>query len=440
MAAARVYLDFPVELRDFDPSSGEYQAALPPGGRWGDPAAETVRLDYADIQEGLRDLENKDLFLDELIPLGEQLMDRLLPAGPLRARLVQAVQGCQPGEGLRLRLIVREPRLAQIPWEFCYLPVFGGEKDRRHFLALNPLVSLVRHTPMDEEAPVLEAATGEALRMLALMADPAGGGFEPLSLKSERRLIERALKDLEVDGVRIEWRPFIDDATPADFDQVLTAKPHIFHFSGHGLFTDRDDEASLVLVKDKEGKQPAYLPASRLGLHLRQAGVRLAYLGACQTSRQDGKTPWTAIAPALIAAGTPAVVAMQYKILDEFAITFSQAFYTSLVAGLSVDEAVTVGRLACLANSTDKGVEWGVPTLYMRSTDGILFSKEDGGQAKTADGIRTVVNQAAETLHAGGRMTGIQFKREAQPGEFHVTQKAGEVRGSMTGVVFGDDD
>ena len=37
---------------------------------------------------------------------------------------------------------------------------------------------------------------------------------------------------------------------------------------------------------------------------------------------------------------------MQYKIWDESAIAFSQTFYKALAAGLSLDRAVSLGRIA----------------------------------------------------------------------------------------------
>ena len=49
---------------------------------------------------------------------------------------------------------------------------------------------------------------------------------------------------------------------------------------------------------------------------------------------------------ALLEAGLPAVVAMQYKIWDEAAVAFSRSLYQALAVGLSLDEAVSAGRLA----------------------------------------------------------------------------------------------
>jgi hypothetical protein len=64
------------------------------------------------------------------------------------------------------------------------------------------------------------------------------------------------------------------------------------------------------------------------------------------------------------------VVAMQFEISDDAAITFATEFYSSMVDGFPVDAAVTEARKSIREMSS---VEWGTPVLYMRSPDGALF-------------------------------------------------------------------
>jgi tetratricopeptide (TPR) repeat protein len=70
----------------------------------------------------------------------------------------------------------------------------------------------------------------------------------------------------------------------------------------------------------------------------------------------------------------PAVVAMQFPITDEAAITFARGFYTALSVGRPVDAAVSYARLAIFADDND--VEWATPVLYMRAPDGRIFDVE----------------------------------------------------------------
>jgi hypothetical protein len=118
--------------------------------------------------------------------------------------------------------------------------------------------------------------------------------------------------------------------------------------------------------------------------------VRLAVLGACEGGRRDQVNAWTGVVPALTRAGIPAVVGMQYKIRDKNAIVFSRRFYRALAAGQPIDAAVTDGRLAILNRSGDDERDWGVPVLYLRTGEGVLFPRtrptrrEDDSQTERA--------------------------------------------------------
>jgi esterase/lipase superfamily enzyme len=194
-----------------------------------------------------------------------------------------------------------------------------------------------------------------------------------------------------------------------------------------------------VLVKDKESRSAVYLKASDLARELTVAGVRVALLGACESGRQDGISPWTGVSAALIAGGVPAVVGMQYEVEDAAAIAFSQMFYTSLAAGLSIDEAVSAGRLAMLGNGDDESVEWGVPVLYMRAFDGVLFPRLAKGGSATAEKIRVAVSQTVDIIEKGGEVAGIKIDRTAGAieGQFVIVQKAKNVSGTLAGLVIG---
>jgi hypothetical protein len=98
---------------------------------------------------------------------------------------------------------------------------------------------------------------------------------------------------------------------------------------------------------------------------------------------------WSGIAPALIKAQIPAVVANQYSIRDDCAIAFSRGFYSALVGGLPIDLATSLGRKAAF-NADKEGRDWGVPVLYLQAEDGTLFE----GAADA--GVRQQAREAAE--------------------------------------------
>jgi hypothetical protein len=170
-------------------------------------------------------------------------------------------------------------------------------------------------------------------------------------------------------------------------EDALTREAHVFHFAGHGQFVGEmgmtygslSGKGFIVLLQDTTNRQPILFPVERLALNLVGRGVRLAVLGACEAGRRDQVNTWTGIAPALIRAGIPAVVGMQYTIRDENAIAFSRRFYNALAAGQSIDAAVTDGRLAILNRSDENERDWGVPVVYLRTDEGVLFPKRTAG-------------------------------------------------------------
>lgn len=439
MATQRQYINFNLELRDLDVATDTFKVAVLPSPEVGEtPDAVSVTYGYGELEGSLDRLDRKRLRQKDLISLGENLAKRLLPPGSVRELFQGAIRKAGHNGGVRLRLLIRSPKLAQLPWEFTYLPMHEGEKARKNFLVLNPHVSIVRHEALPEAHPTLAGASPERLRLVAATANV--NGYRELQLDREKTVIEDALQGFSVDGVTIDWEPFLEDATMDDITVALAKGADLFHFAGHGVFTEQDRDPAtgelvgqghLALVQDKASKAPDLRPADELALQLQKAGVRVVVLGACESGRRDGVSAWTGIAPALVERGVPAVVAMQYEVLDDHAIAFSQMFYTSLASGLSIDEAVSAGRLAMLGKSREDDVEWGVPVLYMRSSDGVLFPKLAERNAETASQIRRVVQQTVETIKQGGKVIGIQAKWAH--GSFEVTQKATTVEGELVG-------
>jgi len=248
------------------------------------------------------------------------------------------------------------------------------------FLALNRRVSVVRYE--SQEGPQVALGAGVSpIRLVAVLASPAGDErFGPLDVAAERRSIEQALGGVE--SVRAE---FVPDATLDSLLGALAAPAQVFHFAGHGVFTgelgarygSQQGESAVVLLEDDAGAR--LLPAARLAMTLTGRGVRLAVLTACETGQRDAANAWAGVATALTRAGIPAVVGMQFRIRDGNAVTFSRAFYRALAAGQSVDGAVSDGRLAVFASTGDDERDWGVPVLYLRAQEGVLFPSAGAG-------------------------------------------------------------
>jgi hypothetical protein len=240
-----------------------------------------------------------------------------------------------------------------------------------------------------------------------------------LNLDVERQNIEQALE--EVPEISAEFYP---DATVETLEDALTREAHVFHFSGHGQFEGDlgvafgsvEGEGSVVLVGDDGGAFP--FPAEKLAQNLRGRGVRLAVLGACEVGHRDQVNAWTGVVPALTRAGIPAVVGMQYTVQDENAIAFSRRFYRALAAGQSIDAAVSDGRLAIYNRGSEDERDWGVPVLYLRAEEGVLFpSARPASQAEPRDAVHGPVTNIHVDQHIGtiegGKVVGVEIGQPA---------------------------
>jgi beta-lactam-binding protein with PASTA domain len=293
----------------------------------------------------------------------------------------------RPGQGLRLRLRL-DPALAGIPWEYIYVRRAGGKRDSTGFLVLDPRVSIARHEAMPIPGDFDD--TPKQRRLLVALASPEDEA--PLDLDKERDNLKAALRD--VPGIGLD---FLENATIQTLGDELVPGADIFHFAGHGTFgqaglearyrTAEGEGAILLVAEDGSG---APMPAEELAVNLRGRGVELVVLGACQTGRRGEGNIWSGVAAALMKAGIPAAVAMQYGIWDDAAIAFNRSFYRVLAAGLPLDYAVSAGRLAafnrCHPVREDRELgrcwrDWGVPVLYLRSDqDFVLPAIEDADQ------------------------------------------------------------
>ena len=82
--------------------------------------------------------------------------------------------------------------------------------------------------------------------------------------------------------------------------------------------------------------------------------------------RISGVEPFSGVATALVRAGVPAVLAMQFPISDQAAIAFSREFYRRLASGDALETAVTEGRLL-ISRRDPESLEWATPVLYLRA-------------------------------------------------------------------------
>jgi CHASE2 domain-containing sensor protein len=183
------------------------------------------------------------------------------------------------------------------------------------------------------------------------------------------------------------------------------------HFIGHGLF--RNEQGYLVL--DGPGGKNDFVEDTRFAkLFTNARSVKLVVLNSCQGATTSSSRPLTGSAAKIVESGIPAVVAMQFSILDPAAVDFARAFYMSLFRSEEmgrVDVAISRGRHILEAKYGDQR-ELAAPVLFMRAENGVLFVPETGKTLKdlpkSKDKIDTLHEAAGET---SSESEAVRFRR-----------------------------
>ncbi len=261
-------------------------------------------------------------------------------------------------KGLRLKLCIQPPELAELPWEFMY------DSRRADYVSLSRNTPVVRYLELPQSVGSLTVEP--PLHILGLIASPTD--MRPLNVESEKKVLEEATKDLRNRGlVNLMW---MRGQTVYELLKTMrSGKWHVFHFIGHSGFDKEANEGFIAMVNEEGKKEP--LSASKLAALLGDHEyLRLALLNSCEGAQSSEMDIFSNTATTLIRRGIPAVLVMQYKISDKAAIKFASAFYDALADGMPVDASVAEARKATYIET----LEWGTPVLYMRSPDGILFN------------------------------------------------------------------
>lgn len=293
--------------------------------------------------------------------LGGRLFDAVF-AGDVRACFKNSLDivNSMKETGLRLKLRLQDvPELAEIPWEFLF------DASLSRFIAQSNQTPIIRYIEMPERDKPLKMDL--PLRVLVITSSPFD--YCTLGVESERSSLEKALKPLSDSGqLSVRW---LEKPTLSDLQHCLQEGDYnVFHFIGHGGFDEKTQEG-VLLLEDGQGKG-CFAGADIIGTFLHDLrSLRLAVLNSCEGARNSRTDPFAGVAAGLIRQGIPAVVAMQFAITDNAAITFSGEFYSTISRGFPVDAAVAEARKAIYA--TNNEIEWGTPVLYMRSPDGVLF-------------------------------------------------------------------
>jgi len=261
--------------------------------------------------------------------------------------------------------------VAALPWELLY------SDDCQAFIGTRIKTPLVRYLDMAQARGDLRATC--PIRLLVLI--PAGSESAPLNVAKERSIIDAAVSglgpDIEVTYLadrfadrRVTWQRITE--------YLAQHEAHCIHFIGHGAF--RDDRGFLVLDSEHGGDE-SIDDEQFAELFVNSPNVKLVVLNACNGATRSSSRPLTGSAARLVLRGVPAVVAMQFSVLDDAAIAFCRCFYNSLFHGPNtgrVDVAVSHGRHMLAARFADQR-ELAAPVLFLHTRGDVVLVPEKKG-------------------------------------------------------------
>jgi hypothetical protein len=259
-----------------------------------------------------------------------------------------------PSSHIRLQFLTCHNEMKSVPWEFMQEPkkTPGPRRVR----------SIVRIVPSFGKDVLSPKPRGQKIKVLLVASYPINQ--DRVSWDDISRRIGRSLQPFTEFIVLEKCVP----GTWADFTKALRIfQPDVVHFSGHGSAGKK--ETQLLFMKpdtnDTEAKGAAdIVPA------LRDRGIRLVVLSACETSTRPRalQEEFLVLAETLVNEGISAVVANQLPVRDDTVAAFVGPLYQKLFETGDIDLAVAEGRqnyFSALQNdSPAANLEWGIPTLH----------------------------------------------------------------------------
>jgi len=306
-------------------------------------------------KENAEALEEKDRE-EPHVEFGKMLYSRVF-SGQLGEYFNKSIQEVQEnGSGLRISLRFGEdvPEISALPWEYLH--------DDEDFLIRRRNI-LISRLPAGVKKKKLEPLDS-VLRMLVIISGPDDPRISPLNTEKEQEIILEAVDKLQRDQkIKVD---FTEDATFENVEGYLNEQDyHIIHFTGHGISIDGKGH----LVFENEDQKARLIDNKTLSDLFSERGIRLVVLSSCESAKGSNKEAFGDLASMLSKRGIPAVVAMQYSVLDDVATKFAYNFYRAIASGKPVDLALKEARLVMKNLENGNGLDFATPVLYLSDCD-----------------------------------------------------------------------
>ncbi len=277
------------------------------------------------------------------------------------------IRGQYEQRRVRLRIDNEAPELHTIPWELLRdtSPNYPPK-----ILAADADTPFSRYMTGAWEAG--QSIAERPIKILVAIANPGNltdFSLSPIDVAVEQEIIETAYSKLTSDQVQLTF--LNSPVTLPGLEERLKEGYHILHIVAHGSFSTRSNTAALFLA-DNDNKVKIEDEINFKAMVDRQGQKpQLVFLASCQSATRHSADAFRGIGPQLIAAGIPAVLAMQDFIPVKTTEMFTHTFYRQLIQHGQVDLAGNEARSALLTGGFPGS---SIPVLFSRLVDNQLLT------------------------------------------------------------------
>ncbi len=348
-----------------------------------------------------------------LVKLGQELYNALFQ-GTLRDSWITAQGIAQNHQQiLRLRLGLKDTRLARLPWEVMHAgdrPLATGPDITfaRYQSAMASVNAYCRRSPAHLQTHNLATpATERGLKVLMVISSPTDLTQlhllkqEAINLKAElhRQALKLANGNHHLPKIELT---VLDEPGREELTQALEQGHYdILHYSGHSNLGANGGQ--IYLVSKKTGLTETLSGDDLAGLLINNH-VQMVVFNSCfgvyrakvEAGEDSGERNLTA---SLVKRGIRGVLAMSERIPDEVALTLTQLFYRNLGQGYALDLCVSRVRQGLISAYGSQQMYWALPILYLqREFDGCLTPQVNlSGYIATSVGLSELLNEYQPT-------------------------------------------
>nr|WP_155746134.1 cell division protein HetF [Scytonema sp. UIC 10036] len=302
-----------------------------------------------------------------LVALGQQLYNALFQ-GTLRDSWITA-QGIAQNhqQVLRLRLGLKDTRLARLPWEVMH----AGDRP----IATGLYIAFSRYQSASGGTSRLPTTSmpvppyeESGIKVLMVIASPTDLVRLDL-LKQEAVRLQEELHRSANGGIPRIRLNLLEQPGREELTQALEqGRYHVLHYSGHS--NPGPNGGEIYLVSGRTGLKETLSGDDLAGL-LVNNHIQMAVFNSClgtyaATTDPSGDTGERNLTESLVKRGIKSVLAMSERIPDDVALTLTQLFYRNLLLGYPVDLCVSRMRQGLIAAYSSHQMYWALPILYLQ--------------------------------------------------------------------------